>query len=356
MSHFDIFYFDNNIDSDNPHDPRRILTPDADPILTMVSEWHAGEKIIQCCDEKYVQAIVKVGALRWENGDLRFDTPVFLQEDAELLNGLFACEARRLAGMLAAHRDELYAIVRNIDNGFDAATNLYHIICGMTLDGAFFDDLCEAGAVAVSRPHLSGMDYLTIIYQKCDELDRLSRRLLCSWNRLIGEQCTLQSFGDADGSRHDFYRSYRLQASTREDGQCPEYALLPPKEELLSETCRLIDNGECAPCIRNLLENYGYAHKGRICVPVFRKQDEIVVKDIAHIVSKCLLEPVTDLLLHCDLDITAVRHGVDRRELGNELYHILFGQINEALVEKGLVAAPAYFPGEGRYLKSIQRF
>lgn len=356
IPHFEVFYFEQNMAPEHPLNPRRVLTPDADGILQMVSEWPAGEEVLQCCDEKRVQALVDVGTLRWEDGDLRFDTPIFLQEDADTLTGLFANEARRLALLLNGHREELRAIARRIDNGFDEATNLYHIICGMVLDGTFFDDLCEAGAVVTSRKHPSGMDYLTIIYQKCDALDGLSRRLLCSWNRLIGDGCALQSFGDSDGMRHDFYRVYRLQALTREAGQFPDCALLPPKDELLQDVLRFIQTGKGAPSVLCLLERYGYVREGRICVPVFRMEDKTAVDEIASLVCHALLQPVKELLLHCNLNITAVQHVVDRRELANELYHILFGQINEALVDLGMVAMPPYRSGEGRYLKSIQIF
>ena len=54
------------------------------------------------------------------------------------------------------------------------------------------------------------------------------------------------------------------------------------------------------------------------------------------------------------LEITAARHGVPAGETANELYHILFGGINEELVRRGLTAAPPDRPGEGRYLQCIK--
>ena len=55
------------------------------------------------------------------------------------------------------------------------------------------------------------------------------------------------------------------------------------------------------------------------------------------------------------LEITAARHGVPAGETANELYHILFGGINEELVRRGLTAAPPDRPGEGRDLQCIRR-
>lgn len=311
---------------------------------------------MQCCDERQVHDMVYVGALRWEEGDLRFDTPIFLQEDASVLNGGFAEDACVLAKRLGAHKNELHAIANKIQNGFSSAENLYHILCGMVFDGTFFDALCESGAVSTSRLHPSGMDYLMIIYQQCPELDTLSRKLLCSWNRLIGNGVALQSFGDSDGARNDFYRVYQLQAHTRAQGQFPNCALLPQKEELLTQTLRLIEKGCCEPWAVKLLERYGYTDHGRICVPVFHQDDRYVVHEINRLVCNVLLEDVNRLLLNSELDITAVRHDVNRKEIANELYHILFGHMNEALVDMKIVAAPKHIAGEGRYLKSIQLF
>lgn len=348
---FDVFYFDNRMDPGHPLDPRRILTESSWPVLEAVALHPAGaDDLLRDCQQQ-VNALTEIGVLRRTEDGLRFDTPVFLREDAAVLNGLYGRAAGELAARLNVHRPALHALAGQISNGFSPAQNLYHILCGMVLDGAFFDALCAAGTVATSRLHPSGMDYLTIIYQQCPELDGLSRRLLCSWNRLLGQGIALQSFGDADGVRHDLYRAYTLEAHA-----APECGTLPPREALLGQARALAESGACEAWALNVLERYGYAADGEICVPVFRREDEATVQAIARFVEKVLLAPVNDLLLQCKPDITAVRHGVNRRELANELYHILFGQLNEELVRTGLVAPPEARPGEGRYMRSIQLF
>ncbi len=348
MAHFDIFYFDNYIDPAHPLNPRKILTAAADPILTMVANGCCGSEA-SGGDEKFIQSLVDVGVLRREKDELRFDTPIFLKEDAPALCGLFCKEAQDFAALLATRRADLYALMEPIDNGFDVQTNLYHILCGMVMDGLFFDALSATGAVATSRIHPSGMDYLTIIYEKCPELEQLSCGLLCSWNRLTNGECALQSFGDSDGQRRDFFRAYRMAEQTGN-------ALPLSSRELLAETSKLIQTGACSLTVMRMLEEYGYAFNGKICVPVYRKECEAIVRQAGELVAQILLEPVAQALRHCSLDITAARHGVDRGELANELYHILFGRINEALIQTGLAAVPPYAPGQGRYLKSIQLF
>ena len=56
------------------------------------------------------------------------------------------------------------------------------------------------------------------------------------------------------------------------------------------------------------------------------------------------------------INITAVKHGVNRKEIANELYHIVFGSINEDLTARGIVTTPKYIPGEGRYFKCIELY
>ena len=79
--------------------------------------------------------------------------------------------------------------------------------------------------------------------------------------------------------------------------------------------------------------------------------------------SKALLKTVwvkrlgdTLLGLADVLEITAARHGVDHLEIANELYHIVFGAINEELAARGIVAVSQLIPGEGRRYKCIELY
>lgn len=50
------------------------------------------------------------------------------------------------------------------------------------------------------------------------------------------------------------------------------------------------------------------------------------------------------------------RHGVPKEEVANEVYHMIFGMLNEELVSRGFVQVPDFHVGEGRYLKSIELY
>lgn len=117
-----------------------------------------------------------------------------------------------------------------------------------------------------------------------------------------------------------------------------------------------MQTGRCDPSVAALLERFGYAQDGKICVPVYTGRDLSAAEGLEKIVEETLGELMADILLDLagSLDITAVRHGVNRLEIANELYHLLFGALNEALVSRGIVAAPPDVPGEGRYFRCIE--
>lgn len=54
------------------------------------------------------------------------------------------------------------------------------------------------------------------------------------------------------------------------------------------------------------------------------------------------------------LNISSIRHGIDINEVLNEIWHQIFGNINEQLVKLNLFKQPDYFEDEGRYLKCIE--
>ena len=370
MRHFEYFLFENfdaEQEENHPSNPRCILNRQADAILSRIADFPPYACPSSLLRKEFgaetVNRLIESGALREAGGILLYDTPIFLEEDTPALRTFSQTSAAPLAELLWKQKAVLWDCVRQLQNGFDAPSNLYHILCGMILDGLLFDHLSRRGAVSVSRPHASGLDYLSVIYQDCNSLQTFSNGLLCSYNRLTDGQTSLQSFGDANGDRLDFYRLFRL----REQGRLPDrYAeaggLLsaPPKgrekQTILSQTRALLLTGTCDLLCLDLLELFGSAKAGRICVPVYSNQDLPIIRQLENLVVEILLDPLAQTLLAAprELGLTAAHHGVSPGEIANELYHILFGGINEALANLGLVAPPPDHPGEGRYWQCIE--
>lgn len=363
MREFEYFLFE-NFDADqeaqNPSNPRNIIGKDTDELLSQVADNQTVD-----AEQTAIERLIAGGVLRRDGEKLAFDCPVFLKEDAAVLHSAVREKAAVLADMLARQSDALRASCAKIKNGFRIEQNLYHILCGMVFDGYFFDYLSNAGALATSRLHPSGLDYLSVIYEKCEELQTFSEGLLCSYNRLVSDKCSLQSFGDAQGNRFDFYRCFRLMEQGNLESRFQKAEALlrkafgeADKEALLTEALLLVQSGQCSPDALRLLECFGYAENGIISVPVYKPEHQKYILEIESIVENCIGKAVTEVLLDLavSLDITAVQHGVNCLEMANELYHIVFGSINEELVSREMVAQPQYIPGEGRYFKCIEVF
>lgn len=369
MKEFEYFLFENfdaDEESNNPYNPRNFLGNETDAILTEVAQYPVNACSYNRSCEKYstqlIRKLIDGGVLRPSGTALAFDCPIFLREDAAVLHTEIVSKASALVDLL----DNSMTVIRDccgkIGNGFPVELNLYHILCGMVFDGGFFEYLSGMGALATSRQHPSGLDYLSVIYEKCEELQTLSDGLLCSYNRFVNAKCSLQSFGDAQGNRFDFYRFFRLM----EHGTLPDkFKDSEPlvvglggvnKDSLLDEVVSMVQTGRCDPAVMTLLELFGYAQDGAICVPVYTPEHKKYIAEIESVVEKCIGNAMSDTLIELtgSIDITAVRHGVNRMEIANELYHIVFGSINEELAARGIVAAPKYIPGEGRYYKSIE--
>ena len=288
-----------------------------------------------------------------------FDSTVILKDDAPALAQGY-CVTPIVDNLERAKKD-IYSLADRINNGFAASVNLYHILCGSIFDGLLFDYLSDIHVVSTSRQHASGLDYIITIYEDCPELNLFSRKLLCSYNRFTDGYRSLQSFGDSNGTRRDFYRFARL----RELGAIPEeYADIRAlwdnldrenfRESLLDETQQLYEEGRCRKPYAELLNFFGYQRGGKITVPVFYKKHMDIICEIEQIVKTCVLEELKIILKEPGGNLICGSHGVPSKEIGNEIYHILFGLINEELVSRDYVCSPDELMSEGRYLKSIE--
>ncbi|MBQ4638908.1 MAG: hypothetical protein IJB69_00100 [Clostridia bacterium] len=368
MRQFDFFLFE-NFDAEqqahHPLNPRLFPGAGTDALLSFIASFPAGECSVSDAREHFgndkINRLIRGGVLRQAGNALLYDCPIFLQEDAQVLRSGLKSQAGQLMEKTKACFPALLHACEKLQNGFPAQVNLYHILCGMIFDGHFFDVLGQRRALATARLHPSGLDYLNVIYEKSADLAAFSDGLLCSYNRLCNAHCALQSFGDANGNRFDFYRFLRLM---EQDALPPSFhaakalwqALDGGRETLLSETCALVHTGRCHPSALSLLEHFGYAKDGALCAPVYLPAHQPILHEMASIAEEGMADAIMHSLQHlsASLPITAVQHGVSALEIANELYHLLFGSLNEALVKAGLVASPPFIHGQGRFLQCIE--
>ena len=95
---------------------------------------------------------------------------------------------------------------------------------------------------------------------------------------------------------------------------------------------------------------------GKIAVPIYVKEHQALMAALEQLTEECIYEDMKCLLTMPEIisPLLCSKHGVNQKEIANELYHIVFGQLNEELVACGFVAQPNRYPKEGRYLQSIE--
>lgn len=363
-SYFFFENFDAEKEANNPLNPRNVDKRNLDLIISTVADNISGTIISENLEGEYgidnMDIAKNCGVLRIEGHKVFLDTPFFAENDLPILKGYFEEKATKLTSILESHKQEIYKLAKEISNGFSPEVNLYHTVCGMCFDGLMLDELGKRNIIATHRKHMSGLDYLMVIYEKGRNISAFSDGLLCSYNRIMDEHCALESFGDAAGDRLDCYRYFRL----REQGKLSEeYREIHEvmknfgKEELLltikNMTLGKIINQQAVKA----LELFGYLSDGELCVPVYKQDCDEIVYQLERILEDSLMDEIVEVLYGVgNLRITSTMHGVSIKEIANECWHILFGSMNEKLVQSGFVAAPPYKINEGRYLQAIELF
>lgn len=362
MRRFDYFLYGDcpvRICADNP---RAWFDAETDAILTEIVKSEPGKCDCGAVEVRFsterIENLIRIGLLRRENGALWLDSPVLLEEDVAAIEKGMSARVARMAQSVLNGRSAFEKAVKTLQNGFSVERNLYHLLCAATFDGQFFDLLSERGVVSTSRMHESGLDYLIIVYEKSTELERFSRKLLCSYNRMTDGVRALQSFGDSDGDRMDFYRFNSLRASKRltDSAILRAWNELPEQDfasKMLDAAESLANFGECDSKREWLLEQFEYASGGKLAVPVYRSADLACVAELTALSDECLYDQMSSAISE-KTGLICAAHGVGTGEIANEMYHIAFGMLNERLIESGFAEKPREYPGEGRYLKSIE--
>jgi len=357
---FSKYYFE-NFPINTPYNfsnPRHVLSQEgADEILEkIILHGPFSLKPSDFDNTELVDALLHIEVLQQKNKKLAIAVPFFVASDADVLKKLSKKAAHGIACELIKQKQQIRRIVKQIHNRFSPERNLYHLLGGSVFDGLMFDHLEEKGLVTTSRVHPSGLDYLVILYEEADCLNEYSNLLLCSFNRLTSDGKGFVSFGDSNGIRKDFYRYMRL----KEAGRLPERELKYvrfPTEGLIDNFCKAIDGVPVPPGYIEIFEFFGYCRGGVISVPVYDARAYDVADHLYRHVLDTTGEKIADALnlIQDERRLSAVAHEVPVKDIANEIYHLIFGEVNEILIQEGLIAAPPFSPGEGRYFSAFER-
>lgn len=104
-------------------------------------------------------------------------------------------------------------------------------------------------------------------------------------------------------------------------------------------------------------EYFGYYKNGKVSVPIYDENAYKMADELYKYVLSLTKDSIANALTSIQEEkrLLAIAHGVEVRDIANEIYHLIFGEVNELLVKNGMVAEPPMTLGEGRYLKSFER-
>jgi hypothetical protein len=339
-------------------------------------------EVDQATLQPVMDSLLRIGAIESRNDVYRICFPAFLQGDVQQMTGIVSSACDSIAEMLDRLKDQLVPIAQRFKchKQFSVGRILYHVICDSVFDDMAFAHFEEEHLLRTSKPQPGNRDYLMIGYEACEEVAQNSDLLLCSSNNYTCDGVRFNSFGDADGRRRDMYRFTRLvDAEPHElarflDGAADVETLLTSDVASIASKCgRLVrrvvsddvrwtdltDETGTAP----LLAELGYVGRRRddnhlsMTVPVFYADERALITAIGDIILPRIDDAVRRAFDSFSMragDFTAVRHMVDIEEIGNELWHQIFGFVNEHLVRTGFVDQPPHIDGQGRFFRSIR--
>ena len=354
-------YFFENFSIDTPFDmknPRYVLSLDGvDSILEKVIVNRPYSLTIDDFDDnELVRSLLYVEVLQQKNGKLAMSVPFFVEKDAKVLKELSKRVANSIADELLAHKEQILSIAMCIDNNYPAERNLYHILCGYIFDGLMFDYLENSELVTTSCIHGSGLDYLVILYEDTGTLNEYSDLLLCSYNRLTINGKGFVSFGDSNGSRKDLYR-YKRQNELNLLSEQERTYICRPTEDLIENFIKMADGYQVDSTYMAIYEYFDYFQNGKIIVPIYNSHSHDVANKLYEFVLGIVKEHINNALvaMQNEYRLSAIAHEVKVKDIANEIYHLIFGEVNELLIKNGLILEPPYYQGEGRYFKSFER-
>lgn len=353
-------YFFENFPSNIPFDinnPRCVLSLDGvDKILEKIILNPPYTLTISDFDDiELLNSLLRIDIIQQKNGKFGIAMPFFVESDTNTLKALSKKVAHKIANELISKKQEIDTIIKCIHNGYSIQRNLYHLLCAQIFDGLMFDYLEKSQFVTTSCIHKTGLDYLIILYEDTKVLNEYSDSLLCSYNRFTLGSKGFVSFGDSNGNRKDFYRYMRLNELDELSKHEKKY-INCPAEELIENFKKMLDGKQISNKFIEIYEYFGYYKNGEIIVPIYDAYSRSVADELYQFVLELVKTHLSEALslIHGEKGLLSIAHHVNEKDIANEIYHLIFGEVNELLVRNGFVEKPPYLPKEGRYFKSFE--
>jgi len=326
-----------------------------------------------------IDKMIALDMINANEGLFSINFTMIFERDLISIDKFSKAMALEISEVILKKKNEIYKLAEKINSSksHDVDELLYHLIGSYILDGLAIDTFSEKGLFKTSKIQKGDRDYILFGFEKCLKVDEFSENILCSCNNYRTKNLSFVSFGDAAGDRNDFYRFNRKVSSqinrvnAREETKADYINILEKTNKDIAIKCSqivrtIIDNNneymkfdEEEMLYVNFLKSFQYLESEnnhyKISVPIFYPDDNPIINEIHDLLIKIILPVIKENFSRAKekLDISAVKHNVDIREVLNEMWHQVFGNINEQLVKQEMIKTPDYFKGEGRYLKAI---
>lgn len=332
--------------------------------------------------ENVISSLLLIKAIEKKDDKFKICFPVFLKDDVTYMEKALNGVCSDITNKIIKLKNKLLPIVNRFrcSQLFSIERVLYHVICDSVFDGTAFDFFEEKKLFCTSKKQPGDRDYLIVGYEDCEEVETSSNKLLCSSNNYRCNGIIFNSFGDSDGLRKDMYRFSRIfvenpkkiplliniknlpQGILEEDINNIVIKCVKLSKDILNSNLYWDSLSENDYITASLLHELGYINSNKqsnlisLEVPVIYSDEMQLISEISDII----LDEIYEIVKSCfdnfskyNDKLTSIKHGVDIKELGNELWHQIFGFTNEMLVECEFVQKPMYYKNEGRYLRSM---
>jgi len=319
--------------------------------------------------DQIVDHLIKANLIVSKQEKFSLNFPFFIDGDIKIIERFSKKVVVQIGDVLLKNEEKLKHLLSQYDFKVnDVNRLLYHLIGDKTFDGLALDYFAKKDLFAISKVQPLGRDYIVVGYEKSEQVEYFSKKMLCSSNNYFTEDVIFNSFGDSFGDRKDFYRYFRLvQANPKNIDAINksfnfEFSSFEEKQmsELAASILKVLNQ---EPLTSREFENLDILRQFDY---IELKEDKVIfkvpvisfdcVKEIANEVLSLIEEEVSTIFSNFEhklKGLSALSHQATLKEIGNEMWHQVFGEINSYLIQEGLFLEPHFTESEGRYLRAL---
>ena len=331
-----------------------------------------------------IDDLLRVNAIREENGRYFVNFPIFTVEDLMMIAERTAIIGRKLANEIMKVSDKLSEISSSftcIDN-VEKEKVLFAIIGCFALDWLGLKLLEEEGFLVYRKAQPGNRSYVLFGEETARNYRKNLNKVYCGSHTIESENIYFTSFGDHTGVRYAFpdilwtANAVVCELRRKRRNKPPNWyvdKILEQQKIIQQKILRKssfilfeINKRGTLPIVKykkyrdilNLLADMGYIRlmndEAFLNWPVFMEADIKPIKEVCNLIGSISLNFVRSNFREWQVkfaNITPMKNKIDFKESFNMIWHWIFGQTNKTLAENGFIHDPQpKMKGEARYI------